>query len=164
MSADQGISKSSRITLYVFLFLMAFYVILVSVFQIQVLQGKHMENPDGSADDWHEQKTHFGIAYADLVITLPMTVVGIASIFANRTALGHYLMSMIGFWFFYCNTMTTSTSLRFENPRIDFEWFIVFPSGAILGLAYIVWVLVHFDQIFLPSREAYSPIPEATIY
>ena len=29
-----------------------------------------MKGPDGSLDDWHEQKTHYGIAVADIFFSL----------------------------------------------------------------------------------------------
>jgi hypothetical protein len=44
--------------------------------------------------------------------------------------------------------MTTATSLRFENPTINMQWFLTFPFGALVGLAYIVWTMVHFDAIY----------------
>jgi hypothetical protein len=29
-------------------------------------------------------------------------------------------------------------------------WFIGYPFGVLVGLAYIVWTVIHFDAIYLP--------------
>ena len=112
-----------------------------------VLRGKSMKNPDGSVDDWHEQKLFYGIALADITIAIPVTFIGIVLIFVGWR-IGYYLTGLASFWFLWANIMTTATSLRFEKPKITFNWFIVFPFGALVALAYIVWTLVHFDTIF----------------
>ncbi len=114
-----------------------------------VLKGKAMKNPDGSVDDWHEQKTHYGMAFADVFLACPATIVGIVLVFVSPRW-GYYLLALVSFWFVWANIMTTATSLRFEKPRINLVWFITFPFGSLLGLAYIVWTLVHFDNIYLP--------------
>ena len=61
---------------------------------------------------------------------------------------GLYALGMVSFWFVWANTMTTATSLRFERPKITLTWLVVFPMGAVVGLAYIVWSVIHFDAIF----------------
>jgi hypothetical protein len=43
--------------------------------------------------------------------------------------------------------MTTATSLRFERPKINLNWFVTTPFGILVGLAYIVWTAVNFDII-----------------
>ena len=108
-----------------------------------------MNNPDGSNDDWHEQKIFYGIAVADIIVAIPVTLVGIIFILLDWRV-GYYLTGLASFWFLWTNTMTTATSLRFEKPHITLNWFIVFPFGSILGFAYIVWTLVYFTNVFLP--------------
>jgi len=138
----------SKVVLYVIIVLFGLLAIIVFGWQITVLRGKSMKNPDGSADDWHEQKLFYGIALADITIAIPVTFIGIVLIFVGWR-IGYYLTGLASFWFLWANIMATATSLRFEKPKITFNWFIVFPFGALLALAYIVWTLVHFDTIFL---------------
>ena len=138
----------SKVVLYIIIVLFGLICILILRWQIMVLRGKSMKNPDGSADDWHEQKLFYGIALADITIAIPVTFIGIVLIFVGWR-IGYYLTGLASFWFLWANIMTTATSLRFEKPKITLNWFIVFPFGAILGLAYIVWTLIHFDTVFL---------------
>ncbi len=137
----------SRIILYIIIALFGLLAIIVFGWQIMVLRGKSMKNPDGSVDDWHEQKLFYGIALADITIAVPTTLVGIALIFVGWR-IGYYLTGLASFWFLWTNIMTTTTSLRFEKPNISFSWFIVFPFGAIVALAYIIWSLIYFQEIF----------------
>ena len=106
-----------------------------------------MPNPDGSVDDWHEQKLFYGIAVADLFLAVPVTLIGIALIIADQR-IGYYLVGLASFWFLWTNVMTTVTSLRFEHPRITCMWLVVFPFGAIVALVYIIWSLVYFETVF----------------
>jgi hypothetical protein len=145
----QELSLLSQISLYVLLALYGLLALIVWGWQVMVLKGKAMKNPDGSVDDWHEQKTHYGGAFADVFLACPATIVGIVLVFVSPRW-GYYLLAFISFWFVWANIMTTATSLRFEKPRINLVWFITFPFGSLLGLAYIVWTLVHFDNIYLP--------------
>ena len=138
----------SRIILYIIIAIFGLLVIIVFGWQIMVLRGKSMKNPDGSVDNWHEQKLCYGIALADITIAVPLTLVGIVFIFIGWR-IGYYLTGLASFWFLWTNIMGTATSLRFEKPRMSLNWFIVFPFGAIVGLAYIIWTLVHFNVIFL---------------
>ena len=137
----------SKIILYIIIILFGLICIPLLRWQIMVLRGKPMRNPDGSVDDWHEQKLIYGIALADTTIAVPVTLIGIVLIFVDWR-IGYYLTGLASFWFLWANVMTTATSLRFEKPKITFNWFITFPFGALVGLAYIVWTLVHFDTIF----------------
>ena len=137
----------SRIILYLIIVVFGLLAIVVFGWQLMVLRGKSMKNPDGSADDWHEQKLFYGIAFADITIAVPVTLIGIVLIFLGWR-IGYYLTGLASFWFLWANIMATVTSLRFEKPNITFSWFIVFPFGAVVGLAYIVWTLVHFETIF----------------
>jgi hypothetical protein len=144
-----ALSPLSQITLYVLLALIGLLSLIILGWQIQVLRGKAMKNPDGSADDWHEQKIFYGIAIADIFLACPMSIAGIVLVFVSPRW-GFYLLTWTSFWFVWANTMTTATSLRFEKPKLTLSWFIVFPFGALVGLAYFIWTLVHFDAIYLP--------------
>ena len=137
----------SRILLYIIVVIFGLLAVIVFGWQINVLRGKSMKNPDGSVDDWRKQKLFYGIALADISVAIPITFIGIALIFIGWK-IGYYLTGLASFWFLWTNAMTTITSLRFEKPKITLMWFIVFPFGAIIGLAYIVWTLIHFEAIF----------------
>ena len=142
-----ALSLNSQISLYVLLALMGLYALLVWGWQIMILKGKAMKNPDGSSDDWHEQKTHYGIAIADVFLACPVCAVGIVLVFVSPRW-GFYLLALVSFWFVWANIMTTATSLRFENPKLTLNWWITFPGGILVGLAYILWTIVHFDTIY----------------
>ncbi|MEW6388255.1 MAG: hypothetical protein AB1491_12130 [Thermodesulfobacteriota bacterium] len=137
----------SKIILYSDLSLMGIIGIIIWGWQLQVLRGRSMKNPDGSVDDWHEQKLFYGMALADLTIAVPLTLGGIVLILLDQ-GLGYYLTGLASFWFLWANVMTTATSLRFEKPRITFMWFLTFPFGAILGGVYLIWSIIYFDRIF----------------
>ena len=138
----------SNITLYILLGLMGFISLIVFQWQLQVIRGKTMKNPDGSVDSYKEQKIFYGIAIADLLLSIPVTLVGIIMIFIAPTW-GHFLLILVSFWFVWANLMTTATSLKFEKPKITLLWIITFPFGSLVGLAYIIWVILHFETIFL---------------
>ena len=143
----QELSLFSQIIQYVLLGLIGLYSLLVGGWQIMVLKGKVMKNPDGSSDDWHEQKTHYGIAFADVILACPAGIAGIVLVFVSPRW-GNYLLALVSFWFVWANVMTTATSLQFEKPKINLIWFMTFPLGILVGLAYIVWTIVHFDVIY----------------
>jgi|GEM_PF-406622 len=149
MSVIQKLSLPSQVSLYVLLGLMGLFALLLLFWQVMVLKGRAMKNPDGSADDWHDQKAHYGMAFADVLLACPAILAGIVLVFA-APRWGYYLLALSGFWFVWTNTMTTANSLRFEKPRITPAWFITFPLGTILGLAYIVWSVINFDAIYFP--------------
>ena len=44
--------------------------------------------------------------------------------------------------------MTTATSLRFHNPKITLMWFIVFPLGMLVGVATLIWTVMHFVAVY----------------
>ena len=136
----------SKIILYIIIVLFGLLCVFIFGWQIMVLRGKSMKNPDGTVDDWHEQKLFYGIALADVTIAVPVTLIGIVLIFIGAR-IGYYLTGLASFWFLWTNVMATATSLRFEKPKISFSWLISFPFGALIALAYIVWTLVHFDTI-----------------
>ena len=143
----QALSLLSQITLYILLALMGLLSLIILGWQIQVLRGKDMKNPDGSADNWHEQPIFYGIAVADIVLACPLCIIAIVLVFVSPRW-GTYLLAWVSFWFLWANTMTTATSLRFQKPKITLTWFIVFPFGALVGLAYFIWTLFHFDIIY----------------
>jgi hypothetical protein len=126
---------------------MGFISIVVLWWQIMVMKGKAMKNPDGSIDDWREHKLFYGMAVADIFLACPATIAGIIMVFVVPRW-GYYLLALVSFWFVWSNTMTTVTSLRFESPRITATWLIVYPFGSLIGLAYIIWTFVHFDIIY----------------
>jgi hypothetical protein len=144
----QGLVPLSRAILYVILLPMGLISIIVWWWQIMVLKGKAMRNPDGSVDDWHEQKLCYGIAVADIFLACPATIAGIIVVFANPRW-GYYILALVSFWFVWSNIMTTVTSLRFEKPKFTFSWFVVFPFGSLIGLAYIIWTFIHFSTIYM---------------
>jgi len=145
----EELSVVSKISLFVLLALMAIYTVILYVAQIMILQGKQFKNPDGSVDDWHEQKILYGIAFADITIACPANIAAFVLIFIFPRW-GFYLLSLASFWWIWANVMTSATSLRFFNPRFTLMWFIAFLSGALLGIAYIVWTFLNFDLIYLP--------------
>lgn len=148
MEIIQTLSLASQISLYVLLALIGLFSLIIFGWQIMILRGKTMENPDGTADSYHEQKTHFGIALADVFLACPLSFVTIILVFlAPRW--GFYLLGMVAFWFVWANTMTTATSLKFEKPKLSLNWWIVFPTPVILGLATVLWIAIHFETIFL---------------
>ncbi|MBC8506643.1 MAG: hypothetical protein ISR58_12720 [Anaerolineales bacterium] len=147
MQIIQTLPPASQISLYVLLALIGLFSLLVFGWQIMILQGKAMQNPDGTSDDYHEQKTHFGIAFADVFLACPASFTAIALVFISPRW-GMYLLSMIAFWFVWANLMTTATSLKFENPKLTLKWIIVFPTGIFIGLATILWTVVNFDIIY----------------
>ena len=145
----QELSLLSQISLYLLLTLMGLLALIVWGWQIMVFRGRAMKNPDGSSDDWREQKIFYGIAVADIFLACPAGITGIILVFITPRW-GYYLLAWVSFWFVWANIMTTVTSLRFEKPRMTLSWLIVFPFGVLVGLAYIVWTIVHFDTIYGP--------------
>ena len=77
----EDLSLWSRITLYILIALFALLGLVLFIWQIKVLRGDRLENPDGSADSWREQETHFGIAFADIAITTPCLMAGLVMVF-----------------------------------------------------------------------------------
>ena len=143
----QELSLFSQVSLYILMGIMGIICLLVWGWQIKVLKGKAMKNPDGSFDNWHEQKTHYGIAFADIFFACPINIAGIVLVFVSPRW-GYYLLALVSFWWVWANTMTTSTSLRFEKPKINLNWIIVYPFGILVGLAYILWTILNFDTIY----------------
>jgi hypothetical protein len=149
MSTLAELSLVSRITLFALLALFGLITCVVYWAQIGCVRGRPFQNPDGTVDDWREQKLFYGIAWADILVACPISVSALVLIFlAPRW--GFFLMGMVSFWFLWANVMTTVTSLRFENPRITLHWIVVFPLGAVLGLFYLAWTAVHFESLFGP--------------
>ena len=123
------------------------FSVLVFGWQTMDRRGKAMQNPDGTHDDYHEQKTHYGIAFADVFLVCPASFVAITLVFISPRW-GFYLLAMVAFWFVWANIITTTTSLKFENPKLTLSWLIVFPTGILVGAAYILWSIIHFEMIF----------------
>ena len=148
MQIISTLSLTSQISLYALLALMRLFNLLILGWQIMILLGKAMQNPDGTSDNYHEQKTHYGIAFADVFLACPVCFVAIALVFIDPHW-GFYLLAMVAFWFVWANLMTTATSLRFENPKLTLNWWIAFLTGIIVGLAYILWTIIHFETIYI---------------
>ena len=143
-----SLSSASQAVLYILLVLLGLLSLIVLGWQIQVLRGKEMKNTaDGTVDSWHEQKILYGMAVADIFLACPLCLIGIALVFISPRW-GFYLLAWVSFWFAWTNIMTTATSLRFEKPKITLSWLIFFPFGSLVGFAYFVWTLFHFDAIF----------------
>ncbi len=49
-----------KIILYIIIVLFGIMCIILCGWQLMVLRGKSMKNPDGSVDDWHKQKLFYG--------------------------------------------------------------------------------------------------------
>lgn len=113
----QNLTTLYQISLYVLLGTMGLYSLMVFVWQIVILKGKAMKNADGSFDNWHEQKTHYGIAFADVILACPVNIIGIVLVFIEPRW-GHYLLGLVSFWWVWANVMATATSLRFEKPKM----------------------------------------------
>lgn len=141
------LSPAAQFTLYALLALLGLFALLLLTWQIRVLRGDAMANPDGSVDDWRQQRILFGLAVADIFLVCPAAIAAIALvILAPRW--GHLLFAMVGFWLVYINLATTATSLRFQRPRITLIWLLVFPGGAVLGFACFAWTALHFEAVF----------------
>jgi hypothetical protein len=140
-------SRLDKWFLYSYLVIFGLFCLAVFFWQIQVLRGRSQRNPDGTTDDWHEQKLFFGMALADVTIAVPTALVGIGLIFWGLKP-GYYLTGLASFWFLWANLMTTATSLRFARPRLTLAWFVAFPLGGLLALIYLAWSLVRFEAIF----------------
>ncbi|MBN1200245.1 MAG: hypothetical protein JXJ20_00175 [Anaerolineae bacterium] len=143
------LSTFSKLVLYILMALIALFDVVVLYWQIMVLRGGSMKNPDGSVDDWHEQKMLYGIAFADIFVACPVSLAGVILVFISYRW-GFYLLALSCFWYVWGNTMTTATSLRFQKPKITPVWFISYPLGILIGLVYIIWTLANFDTIFAP--------------
>ena len=147
MNSITSLSTTSQFILYGLIAVIAFLTIIVGWAQIGCLQGRSFKNPDGTTDDWREQKLFYGIAWADLVVACPLSVVGLVTVFTPpRTGL--LLLAGVSVWLVWANVMTTVTSLRFEKPRITLQWLLVFPFGSFVGLAYLLWMLIHFEALY----------------
>jgi len=143
----QELSAFSLVSLYVMMVMMGILALVIWDWQIKVLRGRVMKNPDGSSDNWRAQKSHYGIALADTVLACPATLIGITLVFLSPRW-GFYMLALVSFWGVWANIMTTATSLRFEKPVINLTWFFTFPFSALLGLLYIIWTIVHFETIY----------------
>ena len=75
MHIIQTLSPVSQISLYVFLILIGLFSLLIFGWQIMILRGKAMQNPDGTTDDYQEQKAHYGIAFADIFRACPASII-----------------------------------------------------------------------------------------
>ena len=121
--------------------------LLIGFFQFRTMRGGAFHNCDGSKDDWREQPTHYGIALADVFVACPVNTAGVILAFMG-SRWGFYLLALASFWWLWANVLTTATSLKFHKPKITLMWFITFPLGALLGLAYMALTFIHFDALY----------------
>jgi len=143
----EDLTLAARTLLWGLMGMMGLLTLMVARWQWQVVRGAAMPNPDGSHDDWHQQPTHYGIAVADLLVACPANALGLVLVFlAPRW--GFYLLAMASFWWVWANVMTTATSLRFHQPEVDLEWFLTFPFGILVGLAYLAFTVAWFDVLY----------------
>ncbi len=146
----QQLSLLSQVVLYVLLTSYGLFAVLLWIMQIKILRGGSFQNPDGSRDDWHEQKMFYGIAFADAFVACPSNIAGIILVFLYPRW-GYYLLALVSFWWVWGNVMTTATSLRFYSPKQGLMvWLLGYPFGILLGLGYIAWTVVNFDIIYFP--------------
>ena len=110
MTGLDGLSAVSRILLDVLVSLIALLTLVVAWAQIRCVRGRPFQNPDGTADDWREQKIFYGIAWADLVVACPLAIVGLGLTFTYPT-LGLFLLAGVSVWLVWASVMTTVTSL-----------------------------------------------------
>ena len=75
------LSIGSTISLYILLAAIALFTLLVIRAQAGCIRGKFFSNPDGTRDDWRQQKIFYGIAWADLVLACPTSLVALVLIF-----------------------------------------------------------------------------------
>lgn len=143
MNSLADLPPTSRILLYVLMLLITLLTFALAWAQIGLLRGRPFQNPDGTTDDWREQKLFYGIAMADLTVAVPATGAGLVLTFL-APKIGLLVLGAISFWMVWINLTTTITSLRFESPRLTLAWLVVFPFGILVGLAYLVWLAVHF--------------------
>ena len=150
MDLISALPPAYAVWFYGMLAIVVLYALLVFIWQIRILRGKTMTNPDGSTDGWHEQASHFGMAVADVFLACPMCIASVVLVLINH-AWGLYLLGMTGFWFVWTNTMTTVTSLRFHAPRLNIQWCLTFPFGIVVGLAVTIWPLAVVSVIGFPG-------------
>jgi hypothetical protein len=147
MNSISELSTLSQIVLYALVAVIAFITIIVAYAQVGCIRGRPFKNPDGTVDDWREQKIFYGIAWADLIFACPLSLLGVVTVFVTPR-IGLFILAGVSVWFVWSNIMTTVTSLRFEKPRISMQWLIVFPFGLLVGLGYIVWMIFHFKAVY----------------
>ena len=143
----EQLSLSAKLIFYIIIAVKGFFLLLLWWGQTQTLRGKFFKNPDGSSDDWQKEHIMYGIAVADIVLACPVGIVGIVLALCG-SHWGFFILAAIAFYFVWANTMTTVTSIKFYDAKFTLAWFFVFPFGILIGLAYIVWIVIHFKTIF----------------
>ena len=146
MLGPDGLPLVSQVSLLVLTGLIALITVLLLWWQVQVLKGRAMDNPDGSKDDWHEQEILYGMAVADVLIACPLALLGVV-LTLLEPGVGIFVLALVSFFFLWVNVATTTTSLRFRDPKVTASWFIIFPLGSIVGAAYLAWALLHIEIV-----------------
>jgi hypothetical protein len=89
----------------------------------------------------------------DVGVACPLTIRRIMFAF-SCLYWGYYLLAWWGaFLFVWANIVTTATSLGFEKPKYTLVWFIVFPFGTLIGLAY--FHTIHYGPCFTLTSFAH---------
>jgi len=114
MSVLSGLSLLSQLSLYALLALIGLITAVVLRAQIGCIRGRPFSNPDGTKDDWREQKLFYGIAWADVVVACPASLVGLVLTFTAPRQ-GLFILAMVSFWLLWASVMTTITSVRFGS-------------------------------------------------
>jgi len=148
-----NLSLASLITLYVLTGLYTLIFLGLWWFQIMVLRGKPMQNPDGTYTDWKKPgRTYgfsaYGFALADTFVACPLGIIG-AILVVLGSRWGVFILALVSFFAVWVNIATTVTSLKFNKPKITVFWFVSYPLGTLLGIAFIIWTIRYFDVVFL---------------
>ncbi|MCP4231284.1 MAG: hypothetical protein GY771_14200 [bacterium] len=123
--------------LFVFL-LFAVYIVALGYWQIMVLLGNPMANPDGTVDTIANPLT-FGFALADLALAIPVAILGIVGMLLQKKW-GLFLSAMFTFLMFYMHFAVTASSLWGGGfDVITLEWLLLFPSGCVIAVIFWIW-------------------------
>ncbi len=126
------------IGLLIVILLFAAYIIVLGYWQVMVVLGNPMANPDGTVDTIAEPLT-FGFVLADLAVAIPIGILGIIGMLLQKKW-GLILSAMFSFFLFYMNVAGTAASLWGGGTDvITLEWLLIYPSGCVVGLAFWIW-------------------------
>ena len=129
---------AAYIGLFVVFLLFAVHIIALGYWQIMVLLGNPMANPDGTVDTIAEPLT-FGFALADLAIAIPVAILGIVGMLLHKKW-GLILSAMFTLFLFYMNFAGTAASLWGSGfDVITLEWLLLYPAGCVVAIAFWIW-------------------------
>ena len=129
---------AAYIGLFVVFLLFAVYIVALGYWQIMVLLGNPMANPDGTVDSLADP-LFFGFAVADLAVMIPAAILGIVGMLMQKKW-GLFLSAMFSFLIFYMSFAVTASSLWSNGFNvITLEWLLLFPSGCVVAVAFWIW-------------------------